>query len=189
MSEVASHSDDLALVARSLENAPGAFEAIYRHHAPRLYGLAVRLVGRPDADDLLQEIFVTAHRRLRQYRGDSALGTWLFRLGTNVCIDHLRRRSNRLSALSEPLDDDLPARSTAGAILDVVARLDLERALASLPPGPRTVFVLHDVEGLGHKDISEMVGIAEGTSKSHLHRARMRLRHLLDPARARGALA
>lgn len=186
MSEVASHSDDLAAVARCLENAPGAFEAIYRRHAPRLYGLAVRLAGRPEADDLLQEIFVTAFRRLRQYRGDSALGTWLFRLGTNVCIDHLRRRSSRFAAVSEPFDDDVPAAGASGPILDVVTRLDLERALAALPAGPRTVFILHDVEGLAHKAIGEIVGIAEGTSKSHLHRARMRLRHLLDPARAAG---
>jgi RNA polymerase sigma-70 factor (ECF subfamily) len=178
VSEVASYSEDLARAARCLDGAPGAFEAIYRQHAPRLYGLAVRLVGRPDADDLLQEIFVTAHRRLRQYRGESALGTWLFRLGTNVCIDHLRRRSNRLLTDSEPLDDLLPTASTPA--LDMVARLDLERALAQLPAGPRTVFVLHAIEGLGHRDISEMVGIAEGTSKSHLHRARIRLRHLLS---------
>jgi RNA polymerase sigma-70 factor (ECF subfamily) len=173
---VQAHSD-LALVERTRAHEPGAFEQIYRTHAPRLFGLAVRLAGRADAEDLLQEIFLTAYRKLDQYRGDSALSTWLFRLGMNVCLDHLRRRGARLAGQTGPLDEEPPADAAAtGAIGGVVDRIDLERAIAALPAGYRAAFVLHDVEGLGHQEIAEALGVSEGTSKSQLHRARLRLR-------------
>jgi RNA polymerase sigma-70 factor (ECF subfamily) len=171
---------DLALAERCRANAPEAFEELYRAHAPRLFGLACRLVGRADAEDLLQEIFLAAHRRLGSYRGEAALGTWLFRLATNCCLDHLRSRAGRRAALTDELDDEPDATgSQAGPILGVVDRLDLERALADLPPGARAVFVLHDVEGFEHREIAELLGVAEGTSKSQLHRARLRLRRVL----------
>ena len=127
---------DLALAEQCRANAPGAFEEVYRAHAPRLFGLACRMVGRPDAEDLLQEIFLTAYRKLGQYRGDSALGTWLFRVGTNVCVDHLRSRHARFAHMADPIDDEpIEAGVQAGAVLGVVDRLDLERALVTLPPG------------------------------------------------------
>ena len=170
---------DQDLVARCRSNAPGAFEELYRAHAPRLFGLAIRLAGREQAEDLLQEMFVTAHRKLGQFRGESSLGTWLFRLGTNVCLDHLRSRAAGEGRRSDVLDIDVDARTAAGPILGVLDRVDLERALAGLPDGARTVFVLHDVEGLDHREIASLAGIAEGTSKSQLHRARMRLRQAL----------
>lgn len=173
---------DLGLVERCRAGAPGAFEELYRTHAPRLFGLACRLVGREDAEDLLQDIFLTAHRKLDLYKGESALSTWLFRLATNQCLDHLRSRRTRFALMTDAIDEepDAPGAS-AGAILGVVDRLDLERALAQLPPGCRTVFVLHDVEGLEHREIGRMLDIADGTSKSQLHKARMRLRGLLAP--------
>jgi RNA polymerase sigma-70 factor (ECF subfamily) len=155
---------------------PGAFEELYRAHAPRLFGLACRLVGRPDAEDLLQEMFLTAHRKLGQYKGESALGTWLFRLGTNLCLDHLRSRASRYGHLSDALEDEVPAAASSGPVLGVIDRLDLERALATVPPGARAVFVLHDVEGLEHREIAELLGVSDGTSKSQLHKARVRLR-------------
>jgi RNA polymerase sigma-70 factor (ECF subfamily) len=159
---------------------PGAFEEVYRTHAPRLFGLICRLVGRVEAEDLLQETFLSAHRKIGSYKGESALGTWLFRLATNLCIDHLRSRSGRWSQLTEGLDEGLErAEPSAGPVLGVIDRLDLERALAALPPGARTVFVLHDVEGFEHREIAEMLGVSDGTSKSQLHRARLRLRSLL----------
>jgi RNA polymerase sigma-70 factor (ECF subfamily) len=171
---------DRALVQRCQASAPGAFEELYRTHAPRLYGLACRMVGRGDADDLLQDIFLTAHRKLGLYRGQSSIGTWLFRLATNQCLDFLRSRGTRLANLTDGLDDaPLPSGARAGAIVGVVDRLDLERALTSLPPGCRTVFVLHDVEGCEHREIAELLGISDGTSKSQLHKARMRLRQAL----------
>ena len=172
---------DVTLARQCQDGAPGAFEELYRVHAPRLYGLAFRLVGRADADDLLQDIFLTAHRKLSQYRGDSALGTWLFRLGTNVCLDHLRRRASRFDRASDSIDGDFADTSGSGPIQGVIARLDLERALETLPPRARAVFVLHDVEGLEHQDVADLLGIAEGTSKSQLHKARMKLRQSLRP--------
>jgi RNA polymerase sigma-70 factor (ECF subfamily) len=129
-------------------------------------------------------MFLTAHRKLGLYKGESALGTWLFRLGTNLCLDHLRSRSGRFAALQDGIDDDVPAAAGSGPVLGVVDRLDLERALATLPPGARTVFVLHDVEGLEHREVADLLGVSEGTSKSQLHKARLRLRQALSPATA-----
>jgi RNA polymerase sigma-70 factor (ECF subfamily) len=182
---------DLALAERCKAGAPGAFEELYRTHAPRLFGLVCRFVGRADAEDLLQDVFLTAHRKLASYKGESALGTWLFRLATNVCLDHLRSRGARFTQVTDPLDEEPGAPPGAsGAVLGVVDRVDLERALASLPPGCRTVFVLHDVEGCEHREIGSLLGISDGTSKSQLHKARMRLRRALAaPAGARPAAA
>lgn len=179
---MAAHTD-LALADRCRTGVPGAFEEVYRVHAPRLFAVICRLVGRTEADDLLQDTFLSAHRKLGSYKGDSALGTWLFRLATNLCIDHLRSRGGRWAKITEELDDDAnPERavgSGAGPVLGVVDRLDLERAIAALPPGARLVFVLHDVEGFEHREIATMLSISDGTSKSQLHRARVRLRGLL----------
>jgi RNA polymerase sigma-70 factor (ECF subfamily) len=174
---------DLELAARCLAGVPGAFEELYRRYAPRLFGVACRLVGRTEAEDLLQEIMLTAHRKLGLYKGESSLGTWLFRLGTNVCLDQLRSRSARFAQMTDAIEDEPNAPPAgAGPVLGVIDRLDLERALAALPPGCRTVFVLHDVEGFEHREVAEMLGIADGTSKSQLHKARMRLRQMLAAA-------
>lgn len=171
---------DLALAAQCQAGVPGAFEEVYRTHAPRLFGLACRLVGRTEAEDLLQEIFLTAYRKLGLYKGDAALGTWLFRLATNTCLDYLRSRGARFGQLTDTLEDDVNVPGTnAGAVLGVVDRMDLERALATLPGGCRAVFVLHDVEGFEHREIGGLLGISDGTSKSQLHKARMRLRRVL----------
>lgn len=181
---VAGHRD-LALAERCREGDAGAFEELYRSQSPRLFGLACRMVGRADAEDLLQEIFLTAHRKLTLYKGESSLGTWLFRLATNICLDHLRSRGARFAHVTDELDEAPEASPVqSGAVLGVVDRIDLERALASLPTGCRSVFVLHDVEGLEHKEIGELLGISDGTSKSQLHKARMRLRRSLAGAPA-----
>jgi RNA polymerase sigma-70 factor (ECF subfamily) len=172
---------DLTLATRCREGAAGAFEELYRLHAPRLYGLVRRLVGPEEADDVLQEIFLTVYRKLSSYRGESTLSTWLFRLGTNVCLDHLRSRATRTGRMNDALDDEFEDGSGAGPILGVIARLDLERAVETLPPRARAVFVLHDVEGLEHQDVASLLGVSEGTSKSQLHKARMRLRQQLRP--------
>jgi RNA polymerase sigma-70 factor (ECF subfamily) len=178
-------SADLALASRCRAGSPGAFDELYRAHAPRLFGLACRLVGRVEAEDLLQEMFLTAHRKLGQYKGESSLGTWLFRLGTNLCLDYLRSRRGRFAQMQDEIDDDTLAASSSGPVLGVIDRLDLERALTTLPQGARTVFVLHDVEGLEHREIGELLGVSEGTSKSQLHKARFRLRAALRPETVR----
>jgi RNA polymerase sigma-70 factor (ECF subfamily) len=175
-------ADDMALVDRCRKGDLGAFEELYRQHAGRLYSVACRMVGNPsDAEDLLQEIFLSAHRKLDSFRGDSALGTWLYRLATNLCLDHLRSRAARTSQLTGALDDE-PGLADAGSrtLADsALTRMDLERALAQLPEGCRAAFVLHDIEGLEHREVADALGIAEGTSKSQVHKARLRLRALL----------
>ncbi len=159
-----------------------AFEEVYRTHAGRLYSVACRMLGNAaDAEDLLQEIFLAAHRKLDSFRGESALGTWLYRLATNLCLDHLRSKAARAGQLTDALDDEpgLADRSSRGLAERALTRVDLERALARLPEGCRAAFVLHDVEGLEHREVAEVLGIAEGTSKSQVHKARLRLRTLL----------
>jgi RNA polymerase sigma-70 factor (ECF subfamily) len=134
-----------------------------------------------DAEDLLQEIFLAAHRKLGSFRGESALGTWLYRLATNQILDYVRSRAARASQLTDGLDDASVLADALGHRMgdQAIARIDLERALAQLPEGCRAAFVLHDVEGLEHSEVGEILGIAEGTSKSQLHKARLRLRSLL----------
>ncbi len=175
---------DLALAEQCRLDAPGAFEELYRRHAPRLFGLACRMVGRTEAEDLLQEIFLAAYRKMALYKGESSLGTWLFRLATNQCLDYLRSKRARLAMLTDTLDQEPGTQgAAAGAILGVVDRLDLEKALAALPPGCRAVFVLHDIEGCEHREVAELLGVSDGTSKSQLHKARLRLRALLAKPR------
>jgi RNA polymerase sigma-70 factor (ECF subfamily) len=179
-----SRSDDLALVDRCRQGDVAAFEEVYRTHAGRLYSVACRMVGNPsDAEDLLQDIFLAAHRKLDSFRGESALGTWLYRLATNLCLDHLRSRAVRTNQVTDALDDEpgLSDASSRGLADQTLSRMDLERALALLPEGCRAAFVLHDVEGLEHREVAEVLGIAEGTSKSQVHKARLRLRTLLRP--------
>ena len=133
---------------------------------------------RADAEDLLQEIFLLAYRKLPEFRGDSSVGTWLYRLAMNRCLDHLKSRHARASGATTTLDEEtMPSRKQTGDA--GINRLDLERAIARLPDGARAAFVLHDVEGFQHQEIAAILGISEGTSKSQVHKARLRLRALL----------
>jgi RNA polymerase sigma-70 factor (ECF subfamily) len=177
-----SRAEDLALVEACRKGDLGAFESLYRAHAGRLYSVACRMAGNPaDAEDLLQEIFLAAHKKLDSFRGESSLGTWLYRVATNICLDYLRSRATKSAQLTGALDDETGLfEAGSGRLADqVVNHMDLERALAQLPPGCRTAFVLHDIEGLEHREVAEALGIAEGTSKSQVHKARLRLRGLL----------
>jgi RNA polymerase sigma-70 factor (ECF subfamily) len=172
----------MALVERCRRGDLAAFEELYRAHAGKLFSVACRLLGNAtDAEDLLQEIFLSAHRKLEGFRGESALGTWLYRLATNHCLDHLRSRAARMNQVTDALDDEPSQANSAsrGLAEQTVTKMDLERALARLPEGCRAAFVLHDVEGLEHREVAEALGIAEGTSKSQVHKARQRLRALL----------
>lgn len=173
---------DLELAARCRAGDAGAFEELYRQHARRLFSLVVRMIGSvDDAEDLLQEVFLQAHRKLSGFRGDSALGTWLYRLTMNHCLDHLRARQVRMNRATESLDEEGAEEPTAPApvVPAVVSRLDLERAIKMLPDGARAAFLLHDVEGFEHREIAQILGISEGTSKSQVHKARMKLRLIL----------
>ena len=167
------------LIARCQAGDVEAFEALYRQHAPRLYTLACRMAGSPeDGEDLLQEIFLQAYRKLGSFKGDSAVGTWLYRLALNHCLDYVRSRQAKMNKLTETLDGDSSFEPTARRETPI-ARLDLDRAVERLPEGCREAFVLHDVEGFDHKEVGKLLGIAEGTSKSQVFKARMKLRSFL----------
>jgi RNA polymerase sigma-70 factor (ECF subfamily) len=174
----AEHAAEAALVARSREGDASAFEAIYRRHAPRVFSLACRMTGsRADGEDLLQEIFLLVHRKLDGFKGEATLGTWIYRLAANCCVDFLRSRQHRDRQATEELDEAMPpVRSTGGLRVE---QIDLERAIERLPPGYRAAFVLHDVEGFEHAEVARLLGIAEGTSKSQVHKARLKIRAML----------
>ena len=173
---------DLDLAERCQQGDAGAFEELYRQHAGRLYNLAYRMAGSvQDAEDLLQEIFVHAHRKLASFRGESSLATWLYRLGMNQCLDYLRGRQVRMDRASQSLDSPAsPAEATADPLSSSpLNRIQLERAISRLPDGCRAVFLLHDVEGFEHGEVARILGISIGTSKSQVHKARMKLRAML----------
>ena len=170
---------DADLVARCRAGDVEAFETIYQQHAARIYTLACRMGGSPeDGEDLLQEIFLQAHRKLGSFKGDSSIGTWLYRLALNHCLDYVRSRQAKMSRITDTLDAESSVEPTARRETPIV-KLDLERAIERLPEGCREAFVLHDVEGFGHKEVGELLGIAEGTSKSQVFKARMKLRGFL----------
>ena len=155
-----------------------AFERLYRTHVARVHSLARRMLGSTDeADEVTQDVFVRAWRKLGTFRGESQFGTWLHRLAVNVILAYRGRRSTERNRWMEDevALDQAPARATPAGL-----RQDLEAAMAQLPDGARKVFVLHDVEGFRHEEIAAQLGVTTGTSKSQLHRARMALRGLLE---------
>lgn len=175
---------DLQLAGRIRAGDGTAFEALYRQHATRLYNLASRMSGAgSDADDLLQDIFLLAYRKLGSYRGESSLGTWLYRLAMNHCLDVLRNRQTRMSHVTDSMDEPDAVPVAQAPALSAVSRIDLERAIETLPPACRAAFLLHDVEGFGHQEVADILGVSEGTSKSQVHKARLRIRSYLGARR------
>jgi len=174
----APEKDPERLVERAQDGDREAFELIYRQQVGRVHALCWRLTGDADlAEELTQEAFIRAWRKLQLFSGRSALSTWLHRLTVNVVMaDHRVHAVRRRRQL--PLDD-VPSEPLVDGREATEAGLDLERAIATLPPRARSVFVLHDVEGYGHAEIAEIAGMAIGTSKAHLHRARNLLRKAL----------
>jgi RNA polymerase sigma-70 factor, ECF subfamily len=168
------------LIRRAQEGDEAAFQGLYREHVGRVFALCLRLTAnRAQAEELTQDAFVRAWQRLASFRGESAFSTWLYRLTVNVVF--LSRRAERRRALRVITSDDpagleRPGEPRTGPAL----ALDLERAVAALPPGAREVFVLHDVEGYRHEEIAALTGIAVGTSKAQLFRARRLLREALN---------
>ena len=165
---------DVALAAGGDQSA---FERLYRTHVARIHSLTRRMLSTQEADEVTQDIFVRTWQKLGQFRGDSAFSTWLHRLAVNVVIE--RRRSFAIQR--ERMSDDpeaLDLLTVAPARADL--KVDFESAIEQLPPGARDIFVLHDVEGYKHREIAVMLGIATGTSKRQLHRARMLMRQHLS---------
>jgi RNA polymerase sigma-70 factor (ECF subfamily) len=172
-------SPETKLVARCRAGDVDAFETLYKQHGARIYSLASRMAGSPEeGEDLLQEIFLQAYRKLDSFKGDASIGTWLYRLALNHCLDFVRSRRARMGKLTDTLDADASIEPMALRETPV-ARIDLQRAIEQLPQGCREAFVLHDVEGYDHKEVAGMLGIAEGTSKSQVFKARMKLRAYL----------
>ncbi|MCE9601858.1 MAG: RNA polymerase sigma factor [Gemmatimonadetes bacterium] len=159
-----------------------AFARLYRLHVGRINALALRLTGeRRKAEELVQDAFVRAWQKLGTFRGESALPTWLHRLTVNVFL--LDDRSDRRRALRELPEESAPESMAAipRPAMETEDRIDLERAIARLPDGARIAFVLHDIHGYDHAEIAAMSGVAPATIRVQLHRARRRLKEMLDP--------
>jgi RNA polymerase sigma-70 factor (ECF subfamily) len=159
-----------------------AFEEIYRRHHRRVFSLCQRMLqSATDAEDLTQEVFIQLYRKIGSFRGDSAFTTWLHRLTVNQVLMYFRKRSVKFEKTTE--DGETPVQILHGTEnarkMPIVDKIALENAVAALPPGYRIVFVLHDVEGYEHEEVARILGCAVGTSKSQLHKARLKLRKLL----------
>ncbi len=172
--------DDAPDVALACQGDRQAFERIYRRHVARIRGLARRMSGLDAADALTQDVFVRAWERLASFRGDSRFVTWLYRVAVNVIIEERRTSARRATwqEENEAAVQNAPAHAADGAL-----SIDLQAAVDRLPGGARAVFLLHDVEGYRHGEIGAMLGVAVGTSKAQLHRARMLLRRSLSARR------
>jgi len=167
------------VVQRACRGDTRAFEQLYRDNVGRVYALCQRMTrDRTRAEELTQEAFVRAWEKLNSFRGDAAFSTWMHRLTVNLVLTDQRsraRRNDRVTLADESGLPDTPGRNEAPG-----ARVDLEQAIAALPEGARHVFVLYEIEGYRHEEIAEMMGIASGTTKAQLHRARRLLREALS---------
>jgi len=167
-----------SLVERAQQGERRAFESLYREHVGRVYALCLRMSGDAErAEELTQDVFVRAWTRLSSFRGDAAFGTWLHRIAVNAVLQKRRgdRRREQRVETRDALELEAPAARERTA-----ERMDLERAVATLPEGARAVFLLHDVQGYKHHEIADMMGLAVGTTKAQLHRARRLLREALE---------
>jgi RNA polymerase sigma-70 factor (ECF subfamily) len=177
---VAAPDDDAADVRAAADGDRAAFQRLYRRHADRVYGAVLRLAGydHARAEDLTQDAFVRAWQKLAGFRHESAFGTWLYRLAVNVALMDIRSRgADPVSTMDQ---DDLPDHGQTPFC--AAERDELERAIGKLPPRARAVLILHDVEGWRHEEISAELGMAVGSSKAQLHRARGLLRKVLGEA-------
>lgn len=167
------------VIRRAQARDTRAFERLYRAHVPRVYAVCIRMTANVTrAEELTQKTFLTVWEKLPLFRGESAFTSWLHRVAVNTVLADLRaehRRTQRVFATEDPGDFETPAPTPPAGI-----RLDLEQAIAGLPPQARTVFVLHDVEGWQHAEIARELGVATGTTKAQLHRARKLLQEALQ---------
>jgi RNA polymerase sigma-70 factor (ECF subfamily) len=171
---------DLALCKRCQLGDVHALEDLYKRHKDKVYALALRLTNDvQDAEDIVQDVFIQVYRKIGDFRGDAAFTSWLDRIATNASISAIRRRKRMPSQLDDIENQtlDTEPRTQNARLLKPF----LEKAIASLPPRSRMVFVLHDVQGFQHNEIAKILGCSEGTSKSQLHKARAQLRKKLTP--------
>ncbi len=175
-------TSDIELCRLAAGGDLAAFEAIYQRYHRRTYSLCLRMTSsQTEAEDLTQEAFIQLFRKIGSFRGDSAFSTWLHRLTVNQVLMHFRKRSVKNERTSD--DGEIPEQTVHGTAnpnrMPVVDRIALKHAIGELPNGYRNVFVLHDVEGYEHEEVARIMGISVGTSKSQLHKARLKLRGLL----------
>lgn len=158
------------------------FAELYEQHHRRIYALCLRMTrNTAEAEDLMHDVFMQVFRCIDTYRGESSFATWLHRVAVNQVLMHFRRRGVRLEQITD--DGEMPVQVVPGTEkherMPVVERIALEKAIAQLSPGYRVAFVLHDIEGYQHDEIAHKLGVSVGTSRSQLHKARMKLRQLL----------
>ena len=173
---------DFDLAKKAAAGDGKAFEELYRRHYRRVYALTLRMMGNPvEAEDMTQDVFLQLFNKIGMFRGESQFTTWLHRMTVNQVLMHFRKKSTRSELLTD--EGETPIQIVKGTenpgTMPIIDRISLERALRQLPTGYRTVFILHDIEGYEHYEIADMLGIAEGTSKSQLHKARLKLRQLI----------
>jgi RNA polymerase sigma-70 factor (ECF subfamily) len=178
---------DLDLVRRAQQGDSDAFASLFYAHKARIYSVCLRMTNNTaEAEDLTQDAFLQVFRKLQTFRGDSALSTWLYRIAVNTVLMHFRKKSNRQVSLDQPSQNDstMPKREY-GKVDDRLAgsvdRLALARAINELPPGYRTIFLMHEVQGYEHQEIAKLLHCSIGNSKSQLHKAKLRMRRLLAP--------
>lgn len=171
----AAHAEDLALAQAIAAGNQELFKDVYNRNIHMLYNLARRLAGPvADADDIVQDTFVRAYQKIHMFAGRSTLSSWLYRICVNVGLEHLRKKKGTFEEIND---------SNCGTVepdqKKLILKRKLEKAIRRLPPGCRTVFVLHDIEGFNHREIADRLNLAEGTSKSQLFKARAMLRKVL----------
>jgi RNA polymerase sigma-70 factor (ECF subfamily) len=174
------------LVKRAQEGDSDAFAALFHTHKARIYSVCLRMTNNAaEAEDLTQDAFLQVFRKIASFRGDSAFSTWLHRISVNTVLMHFRKKSLCQVSLDEPYSNEEGAKvrrefgTRDNDLAGCVDRIALARAMKDLPPGYRTIFLLHEVEGYEHKEIAEMLGCSVGNSKSQLHKAKLRIRELL----------
>jgi RNA polymerase sigma-70 factor (ECF subfamily) len=175
------------LIARAQEGDSQAFAALFEMHKPRIYAICLRMTNNmAEAEDLTQDAFIHVFRKLSTFRGESAFSTWLYRIAVNTVLMHFRKKSNRQVSLDETSKNDStqPKREYGKVddrLVGSVDRLALARAINELPPGYRTIFLMHEVQGYEHQEIARILHCSIGNSKSQLHKAKLRMRRLLSP--------
>ena len=177
---------DYALAMLVAGGATAAIGDLYNRHSRRVYSICLRMTGNAaDAEDLTQEIFIHLLRKIGSFRGESQFTTWLHRLAVNHVLMYFRRVKARKERMAKDIEAELPSlkKREPSARLQVVDRIALDAALPQVAPARRLIFVLHDVEGYSHEEIAKMLGLKIGTSKSQLHKARLKLRQLLNPVK------
>ncbi|REJ79125.1 MAG: RNA polymerase sigma factor [Acidobacteria bacterium] len=180
--EITRDTPDYELTQLSSEGDLEAFEMLYQKYHRRAYSLCLRMTNNvTEAEDLTQEAFIQLYRKAGSFRGDSAFTTWFHRLVVNQVLMHFRKRSvkNEKTTDDGEMPEKLFPQSKTKANLPILNRIDINKAIASLPPGYKSVFILHDVEGFEHSEVARILGISVGTSKSQLHKARLKLRGML----------